>query len=116
MRNDVRTPISLAQKPKLAVGITLNDQQNAYVSSYTTLEPIEGVVSITASQDTQFDDVRITFEGMSLRSHPFFTLFQKPRHRTQNSNLLRRTNSAHHANRFHQDIRREGRDHSADEP
>ncbi|KAI9875616.1 MAG: hypothetical protein M1830_008203 [Pleopsidium flavum] len=64
-RNTVRTQIKgLSPKSKLAVDITLNDDQHdAYVSSYATLDSIEGEVSITAPSDTRFDDILITFEG-----------------------------------------------------
>lgn len=66
-RNTVRTQMkALAPKSKLAVDITLNDHQHdAFVSSYTTLDRIEGEVSITAPSDTRFDDILITFEGMN---------------------------------------------------
>ena len=62
----------LVPRPKIAVEISLNDQQDAYVSSYTTLDKIEGEVSITAPCDTRFDDVFITFEGMdSVYQHAY---------------------------------------------
>lgn len=60
---------ALAPRSKIAVDIILNDnQQDAYVSSYTTLDKIEGEVSITVPSDTGFDDISITFEGM-----PYFS-------------------------------------------
>lgn len=56
---------TLAPRSKIAVDIVLNDnQQDAFVNSYTTLEKIEGDVSITAPCDTSFDQILITFEGM----------------------------------------------------
>lgn len=68
MRTQLRTPMAaLAPRSKINVDITLNDdQQDAYVSSYTTLDSIEGEVSITAPCDTSFDDILITFEGMKV--------------------------------------------------
>lgn len=66
----IRSPMAaLAPRSKIAVDIILNNnQQDAYVSSYTTLDKIEGEVSITAPSDTSFDDILITFEGMRLLS------------------------------------------------
>ena len=54
----------LGSKSKPIISITLNDsQQHAFVPSYTSLDEIRGVVSITALSDTRFDEVYITFEG-----------------------------------------------------
>jgi len=65
MRTQIHTRAALAPRSKIAVDIMLNNnQQDAYVSSYTTLEKIEGDVSITAPCDTSFDQILITFEGM----------------------------------------------------
>ncbi|MCJ1404243.1 hypothetical protein MMC11_007468 [Xylographa trunciseda] len=51
-------------KPK--VDITLNDQQEEnLVPSYTTLDKIEGTASITAPVDINFDDIHITFQGVT---------------------------------------------------
>ena len=56
---------NLASKSKPAISITLSDdQQKAFVPSYTSLDEIRGVVSITAPSDTRFDEVYITFEGV----------------------------------------------------
>ncbi len=63
MRSQVRSPMAALAAKKLTLDITLNDQQDAYVSSYTTLDKIEGEVTITALSDAPFNDVLITFEG-----------------------------------------------------
>ena len=56
--------LNLGQKPKPAIEITLNDEQkDAFCPTYTSLEPIQGEVTITASSDMSFDDLYITFEG-----------------------------------------------------
>ena len=56
--------LSLGQKPKPVIEITLNDKQkDAFCPTYTSLEPIQGQVTITTSSDMSFDDLYITFEG-----------------------------------------------------
>lgn len=56
--------LSLGQKPKPVIEITLSDEQkDAFCPTYTSLEPIQGEVTITASSDMSFDDLYITFEG-----------------------------------------------------
>lgn len=57
MKNLVVTP-----KPVIEVTLT-DDQKDAFVPQYTSLDEITGEVSITASCDTSFDDIYITFEG-----------------------------------------------------
>ncbi|CAF9940593.1 MAG: hypothetical protein ALECFALPRED_008766 [Alectoria fallacina] len=57
MKNLVVTP-----KPIIEVTLT-DDQKDAFVPQYTSLDEIKGEVSITASCDTSFDDIYITFEG-----------------------------------------------------
>ena len=55
---------NLGSKSKPVISIKLHDdQQYAFVPSYTSLDEIRGVVSITAPCDTRFDEVYITFEG-----------------------------------------------------
>lgn len=61
LRNSVVQSFTRRNKP--IIDITLNDQQDTYVSSYTTLDKIEGEVSIKAEHDLKFDDISITFEG-----------------------------------------------------
>ncbi|KAL9117979.1 MAG: hypothetical protein Q9187_005479 [Circinaria calcarea] len=54
------------QKSKLMIKIILtDDQQYSFVPSYTTLDKIEGFVSITALNDLGFEDIHITFQGTS---------------------------------------------------
>ena len=56
--------LNLGQKPKPIIEITLNDEQkDAFCPTYTSLEPIQGEVTITTSSDMSFDDLYITFEG-----------------------------------------------------
>ena len=56
--------LNLGQKPKPVIEITLNDEQkDAFCPTYTSLEPIQGEVTITTSSDMSFDDLYITFEG-----------------------------------------------------
>ena len=56
--------LNLGQKPKPVIEITLNDEQkDAFCPTYTSLEPIQGEVTITTSCDMNFEDLYITFEG-----------------------------------------------------
>ena len=56
--------LNLGQKPKPVIEITLNDEQgHAFCPTYTTLEPIQGEVTIATSSDMSFDGLYITFEG-----------------------------------------------------
>ena len=56
--------LSLGQKPKPVIEVTLNDaQKDAFCPTYTSLEPIQGDVTITASSDMSFENLYITFEG-----------------------------------------------------
>lgn len=49
---------------KPVIEITLSDgKQKDFVPSYTSRDPIQGVVSITARYDTPFDEIYVTFEG-----------------------------------------------------
>lgn len=57
MKNLVVTP-----KPVFEVNLT-DDQKDAFVPQYTSLDEIKGEVSITAICDMSFDDIYITFEG-----------------------------------------------------
>ena len=55
---------NLGQKSKPTIEISLNDDQHeTFVPSYTSLDEIKGEVSISASSDTNFEDIYITFEG-----------------------------------------------------
>ncbi len=58
---------SIAQKSQPVIDISLNNRAEgtygAYISSFTTLDRIEGEVSITTWTDQRFDDIQITLEG-----------------------------------------------------
>ena len=56
--------MNLGQKPKPVIEIILSDdQKDAYCPSYTSLEPIKGEATVTASSDMNFEGLYITFEG-----------------------------------------------------
>lgn len=58
--------VGLTMKTKPTIDITLNDvQEGNVVPLYTTLDKIEGIVSISAPVDLNFDDIHITFQGAS---------------------------------------------------
>ncbi|KAI9719306.1 MAG: hypothetical protein M1812_003636 [Candelaria pacifica] len=61
--------LAVRQSGKPTINVSLNDDQQGnyggYVRSYTTLDRLDGEVSVTAPQDTRFDDVQITFEGFA---------------------------------------------------
>jgi hypothetical protein len=42
---------------------TLSGARGAYITSYSTMDNIEGKVSITAANDTRFDEIEIAFIG-----------------------------------------------------
>ena len=52
----------LTSKPVIKVTLT-DEQKDEFVPQYTSLEEITGEVSITASCDTSFEEIYITFEG-----------------------------------------------------
>lgn len=64
MTSIINTLETLARRARLKIGIDLADKPTGFVASYTTLDKIEGEVTIEADQDTRFDSVEITFEGM----------------------------------------------------
>lgn len=53
----------ISKANKVHIKIVLNDQQEAFAPSYTSLDEISGQVSMTAPTDTTFEQVYITFEG-----------------------------------------------------
>ena len=54
----------LVMTPKPVVEVILTDEQkDEFVPQYTSLDEIRGEVSITASCDTSFDDIYISFDG-----------------------------------------------------
>ncbi|PYH89676.1 S-antigen, N-terminal domain protein [Aspergillus ellipticus CBS 707.79] len=50
------------------VDISLVDQKEGLVPSYTTGDTIEGTATVTVDHDTRFDELEITFEGTSRTS------------------------------------------------
>ena len=63
-RNTVATQMrALAQMGRPRIEITLNDQLDTYMSSYTTLDTIAGEVVITAPSEVRFDHLQINLEG-----------------------------------------------------
>jgi hypothetical protein len=52
---------------QLSIEIQLDDSrhgtQGSYVTSYSTMDTIEGTVKITAPQDTRFEHLQIAFTG-----------------------------------------------------
>ena len=58
------TKKNLGLKPKPRIEVKLNDdQQNAFAPTFTSLDEINGDVSITTQSDLNFTDIYITFEG-----------------------------------------------------
>lgn len=51
------------RKSKPVIGIELEGQKDGFVSSYTTSDKIQGVVTVTSEYDMRFDNISITFEG-----------------------------------------------------
>ena len=63
-RNTVATQVrAFAQKGRPDIQVTLNDQEGAYISTYTTKDQLQGEASITAPHDARFDEVHLTLEG-----------------------------------------------------
>jgi hypothetical protein len=54
---------SWTRRSRPQIGIDLIGQADGLVASYTTRDPIRGLVSIAGDQDFSFHDVAITFEG-----------------------------------------------------
>jgi hypothetical protein len=57
---------NLVQNNKPTMEVTLKTpegRREEYVTSYSTLDRIEGTVTITPPHDTKFDSFEITFEG-----------------------------------------------------
>ena len=76
----------ISQKSKPVIKIILTDgQQHSFVPSYTTLDKIEGFVSITAPNDLCFEDIHITFQGASKTFVDAVTTTPSSRSRTQAS-------------------------------
>lgn len=58
-----RSDLPFGRRARPQVEITVNDQPDAFVPSYTTLDRIEGEVRIVPENDTPFDDIVISFKG-----------------------------------------------------
>jgi hypothetical protein len=52
------------RRSRPVIGIELDGQQDGFVSSYTTLDKVQGEVTLTSEYDMSFDELAITFEGM----------------------------------------------------
>lgn len=53
-------------KPEIEISLVRSsDAPNSYVTSFSTLDQIEGFARIVAKKDTKFDDLRISFVGKS---------------------------------------------------
>ena len=52
----------VTSKPVIEVTLT-DDQKDVFMPQYTSLDEIKGEVSITASSDTSFDNIYVSFEG-----------------------------------------------------
>lgn len=64
-RNTVGSDLrALAQSGRPQIDIILNDQRGTYISTYTTLDTIEGEVVIRTSRDARFDRLHIDLQGM----------------------------------------------------
>lgn len=57
---------NLALQGKPVIDISLkgdNGRHGSYVSSFSTMDTLEGEVAVTAPHDTRFDDIEISFIG-----------------------------------------------------
>lgn len=56
--------ITLLNKPTIDIQLDKSDGSNgSYLTSFSTMEKIEGSVNITAKNDTKFDELEIGFIG-----------------------------------------------------
>jgi len=56
--------MTLLAKPSIEIKLNHPDTPHgAYVTSYSTMDKIEGTVSVTAKNDIKFDDIEIAFIG-----------------------------------------------------
>jgi hypothetical protein len=67
MRDQVGHKVrNLGQYGEPTIEITLNGSngpRNTWVTSYSTMDTLEGVVTVKAAHDTRFEDVDIAFIG-----------------------------------------------------
>ncbi|KIW08563.1 uncharacterized protein PV09_00528 [Verruconis gallopava] len=62
---NIRNMVAFA-KPAIEIVLAgAEGRPDAYVNSFSTLDPIQGVVRITARNDTPFDDLEITMHGVT---------------------------------------------------
>ena len=63
-KNSLAKVKKFVRPSKFAIKVTLSDdQKDAFVPRYTSLDEINGQVSITAASETSFHNVFLTFEG-----------------------------------------------------
>lgn len=59
--------LQIAHYGQPAIDIDLDDSrhgtQGSYITSYSTMDTIEGTVTITCQHDTRFEDIEIAFTG-----------------------------------------------------
>ncbi|KAF1948123.1 arrestin [Byssothecium circinans] len=55
--------LQMAHMSQPDIDIQLDDSQGSYVTSYSTMDTMEGTVTITPQHDTRFEDVQIVFTG-----------------------------------------------------
>lgn len=55
--------ISHHGQPDIAISLNSSDGPRRVIPSYSTMDTIEGSVTITAAHDTRFEDIDIAFVG-----------------------------------------------------
>lgn len=71
--------MSFSQKPDIEISLQGSEGPlGCYVPSFSTLDRIEGVVSITPRVDTQFEDIEIAMLGMTFIDHYSFPNIHHP--------------------------------------
>jgi hypothetical protein len=58
---------NIAQLGQPTIDISLhedNSNQSKFVMSYSSMDTVQGTVTITTQHDTRFEDIDITFTGM----------------------------------------------------
>lgn len=68
---------NIAQLGQPTIDISLNDdrcQSRKFILSYSSMDTVDGTVTITAQHDTRFEAIDITFTGMwaSCRQTEYF--------------------------------------------
>lgn len=58
--------MNLFSKPEIEISLARSsDAPASYVTSFSTLDKIEGFATIVAKKDTRFDELQISFVGES---------------------------------------------------